>query len=46
MVIKPSALNVVIIGASMILFSFLWKLAAGAMVDRNPRLAGAMSLVA
>lgn len=40
--IKPSTLNVLIIGASMIIFSFLWRVAAGAIADRNPNLSGAM----
>lgn len=32
--VTPSALNVLVIGASVILFSFLWRLVAAAFADR------------
>jgi hypothetical protein len=32
--VTPSALNVLIIGASVIIFSFLWRMAAAHMSDR------------
>lgn len=34
--IIPSALNVVIIGLSMVIFVFLWRMAAAAILARNP----------
>lgn len=34
--IQPSAINVVIIGLSVILFSFVWRLLASHLVERNP----------
>jgi hypothetical protein len=33
-VIIPSALNVLIIGASVIIFSFLWRMLAASLADR------------
>ena len=43
--IRPTALNVIIIGLASIVFNFVWRLAAGWLVDRNPEAAGAMSAV-
>lgn len=34
--IQPTALNILIIGLSMIVFSFLWRMGAAALVNRNP----------
>lgn len=34
--ITPSALNILIIGASTLVFFFLWRMAAFWLVDRNP----------
>jgi hypothetical protein len=34
--IQPTALNVVIIGLSVVLFTFLWRMGAGALIARNP----------
>jgi hypothetical protein len=31
--IIPSALNVLIIGASMLIFSFLWRMAAAGLIE-------------
>lgn len=32
--ITPSALNVIIIGLSVIIFSFMWRMAAAKLADR------------
>lgn len=34
--VQPTALNLLIIGFSMVIFTFLWRMAAGALVSRNP----------
>jgi hypothetical protein len=34
--IQPTALNVLIIGLSMVLFSFIWRMGAGYLITRNP----------
>jgi hypothetical protein len=34
--IQPTALNVIIIGLSMVIFVFLWRAIAMALVNRNP----------
>jgi hypothetical protein len=34
--IQPSALNVLVIGLSMIVFAFLWRMGASALIARNP----------
>lgn len=34
--VQPTALNILIIGLSMVIFSFMWRMAASAIVDRNP----------
>lgn len=44
--IRPTALNVLIIGLSVIVFNFVWRLLAGWAESRNPELAGAMGVVA
>jgi hypothetical protein len=36
MVVQPTALNVLIIGLSMIVFTFLVRMLANYMADRNP----------
>lgn len=41
--IQPSALNVLIIGVSVIIFSFLWRMLAARMSD-SP-LGGAMAVI-
>lgn len=33
--IQPTALNILIIGFSMVIFTFLWRMAAAALVSRN-----------
>jgi hypothetical protein len=34
--VQPTALNIIIIGLAMVVFVFLWRLAAMALVNRNP----------
>lgn len=34
--VQPTALNIIVIGLSMVIFVFLWRMAASALVDRNP----------
>lgn len=34
--VQPTALNILVIGFSMVIFVFLWRMAASALVDRNP----------
>lgn len=34
--IQPTALNVLIIGLSMVIFTFIWRYGAGYLVTRNP----------
>lgn len=34
--VQATALNIVVIGLSMVLFSFFWRMAASALADRNP----------
>jgi len=34
--VQPTALNILIIGFSMIIFTFLWRMGASALVKRNP----------
>jgi hypothetical protein len=45
--IQPTALNIVIIGLSMLIFAFLWRMSASALANRNPDsgLAQAMAVV-
>ena len=43
--IQPTALNVIIIGLSMVIFSFLWRMTAAWVENRNPQLSGAMGTV-
>lgn len=34
--VQPTALNILVIGFSMVIFVFLWRMAAAALVNRNP----------
>jgi len=34
--VQPTFLNILVIGFSMVIFSFLWRMAASALVNRNP----------
>ncbi len=45
--IQPTFLNVLVIGFAMIIFTFLWRMAAAALVSRNPEsgLGKAMAVV-
>lgn len=45
--IQPTALNIIVIGLSMVIFMFLWRMAAAALVSRNPEsgLGKAMSVI-
>ena len=45
--IQPTALNIIVIGLSMVIFAFLWRMAAMALVNRNPDsgLGKAMSVI-
>lgn len=43
--IRPTALNIIIIGLASIVFNFVWRMLAGWVEDRNSDLAGAMGAV-
>lgn len=45
--VQPTALNIIIIGLAVIIFSFLWRMGAGALAKRNPDsgLAKAMAVI-
>lgn len=45
--IQPTALNILIIGMSMVIFTFLWRMGASALISRNPDsgLGKAMSVI-
>ncbi len=43
--IRPTAVNVLVIGFSMILFAFVWRMLAAYVEESNPQLAGAMGTV-
>lgn len=34
--IQPTALNILIIGLSAVIFVFLWRMGAAALINRNP----------
>jgi hypothetical protein len=34
--VQPTFLNILIIGFSAVIFTFLWRMAAAALVNRNP----------
>jgi hypothetical protein len=34
--VQPTALNILVIGMSVVIFAFLWRMAAAALVNRNP----------
>jgi hypothetical protein len=42
-VITPSALNVLIIGLSVVIFSFVWRMLAAYIASRNEAMGGAMA---
>lgn len=43
--ITPSAMNVLIIGFSMIIFAFLWRMAAAKLSERGSPIGDAMAVV-
>jgi hypothetical protein len=45
--IQPTALNILVIGMSMVIFTFLWRMGASALISRNPDsgLGKAMSVI-
>jgi len=44
-VITPSALNVLIIGASVLIFSFFWRMAAAKLAEHDNPIGDAMAVV-
>jgi hypothetical protein len=42
--ITPSALNVLIVGAMMVIFAFLWRMAAAGLVARESPIGDAMAV--
>lgn len=42
--IQPSALNVVIIGLSMVIFTFLWRMLAAKLAERGNPIGDAMAV--
>lgn len=34
--VQPTALNLVIVGLMMVIFNFLWRMGASALLARNP----------
>lgn len=34
--VQPTFLNILIIGFSMVVFAFLWRMGAMALINRNP----------
>lgn len=44
-VITPSTLNVLIIGFSMIIFTFLWRMLAAWLANRDSQIGDAMAVV-
>lgn len=42
--ITPSALNVLIVGAMMVIFSFLWRMAAAKLSEHGSQFGDAMAV--
>lgn len=42
--IQVSTLNIIIIGLSMVIFTFLWRMLAARLADSNSPFAGAMAV--
>lgn len=42
--IQPSALNVIIIGLSVVIFSFLWRMLAAKLSERDSKIGDAMAV--
>jgi hypothetical protein len=34
--VQPTFLNIIIIGLSLVVFAFLWRMGASALINRNP----------
>lgn len=34
--VQPTFLNILIVGLSMVIFVFLWRMGASALINRNP----------
>jgi hypothetical protein len=43
-VINPTALNVLIVGAMMVIFTFLWRMAAAELSERGSKFGDAMAV--
>lgn len=43
--VQPSALNVVIIGLSMVIFAFFWRMIAAKLAERGSPIGDAMAVV-
>jgi len=43
--VQPSALNVVIIGLMMVIFVFLWRMAAAKLTEKGSAIGDAMAVV-
>lgn len=42
--VNPSALNVIIVGLMMIIFTFLWRMLAAYLADKNSPIGEAMAV--
>lgn len=42
--VVPSALNVLIVGAMMVIFTFLWRMAAAKLSEKNSPIGDAMAV--
>lgn len=42
--VQPSALNVIIIGLSMVIFTFLWRMLAAKLAERGNPIGDAMAV--
>ncbi len=43
--VQPSALNVIIIGLMMVIFVFLWRMAAAKLTEKGSAIGDAMAVV-
>jgi hypothetical protein len=34
--VQPTFLNIIIVGLSVVIFAFLWRMGASALINRNP----------
>lgn len=42
--VQPSALNVLIVGAMMVIFTFLWRMLAAKLAERGSTIGDAMAV--